>query len=287
MFLVPCVITCSVGSIAIFKTIGNLIIKKERVQPKENLLFPVMCGVMSGLLAKKAIGMIDIKKDVDMKIPERRPGMNQPKQRALFIDLERVLIKHVFDDEKHRWRILVRPGAWIFLFYACQYYDVIVCSELYREYGDALLSQLDILGCVAYSYFKKKGDIFARNCNKSFQKYTDDILEIGTIEKNATNNTFLISPWNGDINDTELERLVDFIEESHEENIVSFIQKNGQTLKEYEKLKKEEYKPTFSIKNYLSDSSLNQKDRYMNDMAIRLHERRCRYSSIMNDISRM
>src|SRR5262249_20646353 len=87
-------------------------------------------------------------------LPDPVPDPTHPHPYTLVVDLDRFLVCHIWDREQSRWRIAKRPGVELFLFWAAQFYEIVVFSSLPQHEGDPLVSKLDPFGCIQHRLFR-------------------------------------------------------------------------------------------------------------------------------------
>lgn len=87
-------------------------------------------------------------------LPEMSAENLKHRPYTLVLDFDKFLICHIFDKEKGRWRVAKRPGVDEFLFYAAQFFEVVIFSSLSQNEGEPLVRGLDPYGCISYSLFR-------------------------------------------------------------------------------------------------------------------------------------
>lgn len=87
-------------------------------------------------------------------LPEMSAENLKHRPYTLVLDFDKFLVCHIFDKDKGRWRVAKRPGVDEFLFYAAQFFEVIIFSSLSQNEGEPLVRGLDPYGCISFSLFR-------------------------------------------------------------------------------------------------------------------------------------
>jgi hypothetical protein len=155
-------------------------------------------------------------------LPDLVQDPNHPRPYTLVVDLDKFLVCHLWDPKENRWRIAKRPGAELFLFYAAQFYEVVVFSSLQASEGDVIVKKLDPFGCISYALYR--GATMQRDVKgtvvyeKDLGRLNRDPSKVVVLSHDprafaqADGNVLECDPWLGDANDQALEAAVDFLE---------------------------------------------------------------------------
>ncbi|OIR56648.1 MAG: putative TIM23 translocase complex subunit Tim50 [Amphiamblys sp. WSBS2006] len=247
---------------------------------KEELFsIPLLCGVGAGVAAKKFLENRDF--FLGRTELKRRPGINQRREKTLVISLDGFLIKQLWDKHTGRWRIAVRPGAWLFLFYAYQFYEVVVCSDLYREEGEQLLNRLDVFGCVSYGLFRRS--LFWGKSVSCLGRDGRNILVLSTNKNEELGgNIVYCGEWHGAVEDRKLEEMVDLLEESSLQSLDVFVRKYENSAAKYEENKA---RGKLSIRKIIGRGKEMKQSWYAMERDRRMERRRKTYLGFVERVS--
>jgi len=139
---------------------------------------------------------------------------------TLVLDLDKVLC-HLVYDRRYGWQVLKRPGADKFLEELQFYYELVVFSDdvypvaadVLSRWADARGVRCQITAILHREFCNKKKDMFVKDISKLGRK--PDRLVILDHDPNAImlqpENGILISPYEGNPDDRELDNLLEFL----------------------------------------------------------------------------
>jgi len=136
---------------------------------------------------------------------------------TLVLNLDDTLISVEWEREQG-WRIAKRPGLDFFIQYLSNFYEIIVVSTSSPVIAAPLIDKIDPYGLIMYRLYKDSLVTHKKKQVKDLSQYNRDVKKTILIDINADgfalqpNNGITISKFNGDKNDTELLKLIPFLE---------------------------------------------------------------------------
>jgi len=160
---------------------------------------------------------IDDKKNAEKKLlPDLLPEpYGHPY--TLVLNLDDTLISVEWEREKG-WRIAKRPGLDFFIQYLSNFYEIVVVSTSSPIIAAPLIDKIDPYGLIMYRLYKDSLVTHKKKQVKDLSQYNRDVKKTILIDINADgfalqpNNGITISKFTGDKNDTELLKLIPFLE---------------------------------------------------------------------------
>ena len=153
----------------------------------------------------------------DKFLPPRKQSDPHTKDFTLVVDLDRFLVCHIFDPVIGKWKVAKRPGSEVFLFYMAQLYEVVVFSALSDQEGDAIVKKLDPFGCISYPLFRfattHRNGVYFKDITR-LNRDLSKVIVLGHDKKGfgSPENMISVNEWNGDPNDHQIEKYIDFLE---------------------------------------------------------------------------
>ncbi|KAG4100066.1 HAD-like protein [Neocallimastix lanati (nom. inval.)] len=136
---------------------------------------------------------------------------------TLVLNLDDTLISVEWEREQG-WRIAKRPGLDFFIQYLSNFYEIIVVSTSSPVIAAPLIDKIDPYGLIMYRLYKDSLVSVKKKKVKDLNQYNRDIRKTILIDINKDgyalhpNNGITISKFTGDKNDTELLKLIPFLE---------------------------------------------------------------------------
>jgi Dullard-like phosphatase family protein len=136
---------------------------------------------------------------------------------TLVLNLDDTLISVEWEREKG-WRIAKRPGLDFFIQYLSNFYEIIVVSTSSPTIAAPLIDKIDPYGLIMYRLYNDSLVTVKKKKVKDLNQYNRDIKKTILIDINPDgsllqpNNSISISKFTGDKNDTELLKLIPFLE---------------------------------------------------------------------------
>jgi len=136
---------------------------------------------------------------------------------TLVLNLDDTLISVEWEREKG-WRIAKRPGLDFFIQYLSNFYEIVVVSTSSPVLAAPLIDKIDPYGLIMYRLYKDSLVTVKKKKVKDLSQYNRDISKTILIDINPEgsllqpNNAISISKFTGDKNDTELLKLIPFLE---------------------------------------------------------------------------
>jgi len=136
---------------------------------------------------------------------------------TLVLNLDDTLISVIWEREKG-WRIAKRPGLDFFIQYLSNFYEIVVVSTSSPIIAAPLIDKIDPYGLIMYRLYKDSLVSVKKKKVKDLSQYNRDIKKTILIDINPEgsllqpNNAISISKFTGDKDDTELLKLIPFLE---------------------------------------------------------------------------
>jgi len=136
---------------------------------------------------------------------------------TLVLNLDDTLITIDWKREKG-WRIAKRPGLDFFIQYLSNFYEIVVVSTSSPVIAAPLIDKIDPYGLITYRLYKDSLVSVKKKKVKDLNQYNRDVKKTILIDINKDgfalhpNNGITISKFTGDKNDTELLKLIPFLE---------------------------------------------------------------------------
>ncbi|KAI5837055.1 HAD-like domain-containing protein [Morchella snyderi] len=149
-------------------------------------------------------------------LPDPHPDYSRPY--TLVIALEDLCVHSAWDRE-HGWRIAKRPGLDYFLAYLFNYYEIVVFASQHDQIAAPVIQKMDQYpGYIMYPLFRSHTRYKDGKYIKDLNYLNRDLSKVIMLETNPDawamnpNNTVKMKPWTGDARDTELVKLIPFLE---------------------------------------------------------------------------
>ncbi|KAJ3417337.1 mitochondrial inner membrane protein required for protein import [Chytridiales sp. JEL 0842] len=144
----------------------------------------------------------------------------QPYQRpyTLCVELNDALV-HLVWDVNHGWRVATRPGVKQFLAYLSRYFEIVLYTSSQNYVAQPVVDTLDPYAYIMYKLYRDATRLVDGKYVKDISCINRDESKVILLDtdkdsfKLQPDNGILLKPWKGEKGDTELPKMMKFLEE--------------------------------------------------------------------------